>query len=170
MIDAKVLQARLHELLSYNPETGVFTWRVHRSGRGRAGVEAGTASHGYRVITVDWVRYPAHRLVFVYLYGRWPAEHVDHRDGDPLNNRPGNLRECSHAQNHQNTKLRVDNSTGMTGVCWDRSKRKFMAYINIDGKRKNLGRHATAEAAYAVYLNAKANLHTFQPVPRRDAA
>ena len=95
---------RARELLHYDPETGVFTWRVRVSSRKLAGSVAGGffATVRYRRITVDRKTYREHRLAWLYSYGRFPEQDLDHIDCDPSNNRLANLREADKSQNQWN--------------------------------------------------------------------
>ncbi|WP_170996193.1 hypothetical protein [Escherichia coli] len=52
------------EVLDYNKETGIFTWKKKLSARGAVGKVAGTISYGYNAINIDGVRYFAHRLAW----------------------------------------------------------------------------------------------------------
>lgn len=111
-------QARLKELLDYDPETGVFTHRVnHRNRRARAGLSAGTATKdGYLFLNVDGKAYYAHRLAFLWMEGAAPPAAVDHRNGSRVDNRWANLRKATWGENAQNRAVRVDNTSGITGV------------------------------------------------------
>jgi len=64
---------------------------------------------------------------------------VDHKNGDPTDNRRANLRKCSRQQNQSNQKLRRDNSTGYKGVGYVASRGKYHAYIGFKGKLHHLG-------------------------------
>jgi hypothetical protein len=96
----------------YDPDTGEFRFRedsYRRSGKRmillrRAGDLAGgkPVEGRYRVITIDGVNYPAHRLAWLYVTGRWPHPEIDHIDGDRTNNRFANLREVTHSENMRN--------------------------------------------------------------------
>lgn len=89
---------RLRELLSYDPETGWFTWRVTRSSNGRAdaGSRAGALrSDGYRHVTVDQHKYKEHRLAWLYMTGKWPEADLDHKNNTRDDNRFSNLRAAS---------------------------------------------------------------------------
>ncbi len=115
----RITQARLKELLNYDPMTGHFTWRVMRGGK-HPGDIAGCLSRArgkdYIRIRVDDELIMAHRLVWLYVYGRWPEDELDHEDGDGLNNRLKNLRPADRLKNNTNASLRKDNKTGLPGV------------------------------------------------------
>lgn len=70
--------------------------------------------------------------------------HVDHRNGDGLDNTRGNLRVCTHKENQSNKQLRSDNTSGFKGVYWHKSPSTWRAQIYINGANKNLGSFATA--------------------------
>lgn len=72
---------------------------------------------------------------------------VDHRDGDTLNTRKYNLRVFSHQQNCINRKINYNNTSGVKGVTWSKKDNKWMAYIHIDNKFKNLGYYDNIEEA-----------------------
>lgn len=77
---------------------------------------------------------------------------VDHKDGDPLNNRRSNLRSCTRLQNMRNRKKRRNTSSQWHGVCFDKTRGKWMACVKVDGRFKSLGRHDTEiDAAIAYY-------------------
>lgn len=92
-----ISQAEVRQLLHYNPDTGVFTWRPEQmfglSGNTRyAGTEAGTVwvkrantRVRYRNIQLRGEKFRAHRLAMFYMTGEWPPAEVDHVDGDGLN-------------------------------------------------------------------------------------
>jgi hypothetical protein len=72
---------------------------------------------------------------------------VDHIDGDGLNNRSGNLRIASHAQNMLNLRRSKKNTSGVHGVGWDPSVGKWRARIGLGGKNFHVGYFATADDA-----------------------
>ena len=94
--------------------------------------------------------YKTHRLIFLIHYGYLPDK-IDHKDGNALNNCPCNLRETTSSQNSCNSKIQSNNTSGYKGVCYDKVRRNYMAYINVNGNRHNLGRHKTALSAALVY-------------------
>lgn len=93
--DEELTQARLHALLDYDAETGVFLWRTSRKGVRAGSVAAGLKNTGargaYPYIRIDRVDYPAQRLAWLYSYGTWPASRLAFRDGDASNCRLVNL-------------------------------------------------------------------------------
>ncbi|MCK9994539.1 MAG: hypothetical protein Dbin4_03059 [Alphaproteobacteria bacterium] len=160
-------RSRLKALLHYDPDTGAFTWRVKPNRRIRVGDVAGDLRpNGYRRIRIDGKPYAAHRLAWLYVYDRWPANQLDHMNGVRDDNRWDNLREATNAENSQNRNINSNSTSGLMGVCWHKQRQKLRAEIQIAGRKKHLGLFTTPEDAHAAYLAAKADLHTFQPVPR----
>lgn len=76
---------------------------------------------------------------------------VDHEDSDGLNNQRYNLRQATNTQNMCNQRLSVANTSGYKGVCWNKEKIKWMAYIHVDRKSVFLGLFDTAEEAAQAY-------------------
>ncbi len=155
-----VTYERLKELLHYDPDTGVFTWRVYRARSAKAGYIAGTPDrHGYCKIDILHRKYFAHRLAWLYMYGNFPVNAIDHINGVPSDNRISNLRDVPQSENVLNLRAaRSNNTTGFLGVT--RSRHRFHALIAVNGKKHFLGAYATAELAHAAYLKAKRELHT----------
>ncbi len=158
--ERSLTQARLKELLSYDPKTGVFHRLVTRP-NSRAGDVAGT-KHGspnpYIVIMVDGRRYLAHRLAFLFVTGTWPPEEVDHRDGDGSNNRWKNLRACAKSHNLANAGRRRNNTSGFKGVSWCRASNKWRAQIGF-GVARYLGCFDRIEDAASAYGKAARKFH-----------
>ncbi len=158
-----VTQARLKELLFYDPDTGDFTWKKRMSNRAMSGARAGCFCkyHGYVFIRLDGVLYRGHRLAWLYMHGRWPEPEIDHRDRNRSNNAIGNLREASRAQNLQNV-IKSKGKSGLRGV-GSRRNGRHQARITVDGVEKSLGWFPDAESAHAAYLAAKAIHHPYRP-------
>ena len=158
MIDQKTCLS----LLDYDQKTGVFTWKISRGGMAKCGSEAGaTDSKGYRQIRINKRLYLAHRIAWLMVHGDLPLLHLDHIDRNPSNNAIANLRLCTHAENHQNVGLRVDSTSGVTGVSWLKTSNKWLAYIHANGKRHNLGRFLKFSDAVAARAAAKDKYHAF---------
>lgn len=136
----KLTQDRLKELLSYDPETGIFTWKVDRTGKAKKGSRAGNLNktNGYWIICVDNKRRLAHRLAILYIDGYLPENSLDHIDRNKINNRYNNLREVSQTCNSRNCNIAKNNKSGITGVSWHKKKNKWQSQINIP-KPINIG-------------------------------
>ena len=150
---------RLREVLDYDPDTGVFTWKVAR-GRGvKAGDIAGYADDkGYRRITVDGREHLAGRVSWLHVCGCWPTNEIDHKNGIRSDDRFTNLRDVTHSLNQQNKRqAQCNNKTGLLGV--SRSRNNFTAYIKIDGKTQRIGTFDTPKSAHEAYIAAKRRLH-----------
>lgn len=76
---------------------------------------------------------------------------VDHQDGNGLNNQKHNIRPASNRQNNQNRKSRKGSSSKYKGVCWEKSRNKWLAVIGFNYRLINLGRFDTEEQAAKMY-------------------
>jgi len=145
---------RLRELLDYDPQTGIFTWRINRKGPGaRKGRIAGTVSptNGYRYMKLDQVNYPAGALAFLWMTGKRPPE-VDHINLVRDDNRWSNLRAAANrSQQLGNTAGWTKRKAPFKGVRFD--KRDGYWYAQIC-QCTLPGRYETAEEAHAVYIEA----------------
>jgi len=167
----------MRSLLEYAPELGgsCLKWRVDViGGNGGVCVKAGTKAGfleggGYWGVRVQGEAYKAHRLVWALVKGRDPIVAIDHTNGDCKDNRIENLRMTPEGQkqNMQNARNQINNTSGCRGVDWNKRTQKWRARIRSGGVSYFVGYFDTLEEANAAYLEAKAALHTFQPVPRK---
>lgn len=149
---------RAREVLDYDPDTGVFRRLVAKGGQWSGAIAGYLQPNGYWYICVDGRKYLAHRLAWLITNGAFPADQIDHIDGDRANNRLANLREATNAGNQQNIRrAHRDNTTGFLGA--SPNKNRFRAHIRVDGERRHLGTFGTPEQAHAAYLDAKRKLH-----------
>lgn len=159
--------SRLREALAYCPTTGRLTNKIKRY-RSKVGDEPGYKGFfGYRQISVDGRSFHAHRVAWAIHYGEWPALFLDHINGDRSDNRIANLRQCTYAENHQNVKSHRGARSKYVGVDLHKGTGKWRARICRLGVVTDLGLFSEEIDAYAAYCKAKAELHTFNPTPRR---
>jgi len=158
----ELTQEQLQQLLSYDPDTGIFT-NLKSRGRVKIGSVAGSKySNGYICIAIDSKRYLAHRLIWLYVYGEFPANQIDHINEVKDDNRLVNLRLATSQENqHNKSSPQTNNTSGYLGVYWNKPRGKWIARIQVNGKNKHLGLFNTAEEASAVYLAVKRELHQF---------
>jgi len=127
------------EWLEFRAEHGDFVWKK-TSGKASSGDVAGTYNpKGYIQITVRGVAVLAHRLVWFFERGRWPIDQIDHINGRKDDNRIGNLREATNAQNHCNRPKQANNTSGVKGVYWFKPNRQWKAQICVNGRCIVLG-------------------------------
>jgi HNH endonuclease len=129
--------ARLRAVLSYNPETGLFTWieLPHKSASnirvgGAAGIRENT---GYIRIFLDGHRYQAHRLAWLYMTGGWPEDGIDHKNCVQSDNRWENLRKANNRQNAANRRVHNNNALGIKGIRLHECG-KYQARIYVNGQ------------------------------------
>ena len=150
----------VRDLLSYDPATGEFRWRVAPGGRGAQGSIAGTVDAlGYVVIRHRGKGYKAHRLAWLHHYGEWPATSLDHINRQKGDNRIANLRECDATLNATNVVAPLPRSiSGRRGVSWFAQYQKWKATIQYHGRKIFLGHFDDPAEAEEVYLLARAML------------
>jgi hypothetical protein len=142
---------RLRELMEYDPETGVMTWRA--SGKPAGDIHP----RGYVQIWINSRKYLRHHLAFLYAHGRWATASVDHVNGDPSDDRLCNLREATHAQNMWNKGRSKSNTSGFKWVT--RSGRKWKALLQTNGRKYYVGLFDTPEEAHAEAVKVASRLH-----------
>lgn len=150
---------RLRELLHYDPETGIFSWKQEPSSKTKIGARAGSYNaKGYGQIGLDGRMYRSNRLAVLYMTGNWPSGVVDHRNGDIRDDAWKNLRDVPSHVNQQNMRRpRADNSTGFLGVI--RSNKRFAARIRAEGRVIHLGTFNTPQEAHEAYVAEKRIRH-----------
>lgn len=151
---------RLRELFHYEPATGLFTRKVAVCNV-KAGKTTGSINtKGHLGFRVDKRMCLAHRMAWLYVHGKLPTGQIDHINGVRTDNRLANLRDVSASVNAQNLhSARADNKTGLLGVCWKASSRKYVAQIQVDGRVRHLGLFSDPNAAHQAYLDAKRAQH-----------
>jgi len=163
MAKADLTAQRLRELLNYDPETGVFTWRVRRrsfAARATVGAIAGSQhGNGYIEIGIDGYSYYAHRLAWLHMYGEWPENSIDHIDRCRANNAWKNLRQATYKQNQENRSVRADSGSGLKGVKLLPSGR-WRAQIKHNFVPIHIGVYDTPEQAAAARAEAERMLFT----------
>jgi hypothetical protein len=157
----------VRELLHYDPETGIFTWRRRdrkwfATGRGwskwntrYAGKAAGSIAtrkstgYQYRRIGIFDRDYIAHRLAWLYMVGDPIPEQIDHRNRDATDNRWENIRASDALANMHNQSRNKRNTSGASGVSWHAQGRKWCARCSLGGKYHHLGLFKDIEEASA---------------------
>lgn len=151
----------LRDVLNYDPNTGIFTWKSSKGFRVKGKKAGTTCPRGYVSIGVGGKIHKAHRLAWLFAYGVLPSGQIDHIDRDKSNNRIDNLRDVPQSINQENRNdARADNKLNMLGVStWADGRPGYRAQIKVRGKVQYIGTFDSPEDAHAAYVEAKAKLH-----------
>ena len=154
----------IQEYLDYNSDTGIFIWKKSPSKKVKKGSIAGFMQNGYVAITFNGELQYAHRLAWLFSYGKFPDNVIDHINGIKTDNRIDNLRDVTYAVNNQNQqKGHSGSKSGKLGVNWNSSKNKWVAKIGLNGKQRHLGYFDDVDEANDMYQKAKKLYHDIPP-------
>ena len=155
MAKKTLTQEYVRQHLDYSPETGELRWKVRKNGR-TVGVAVGSSdTDNYTTTTIDRKIYLNHRIIWLWVYGYFPENQIDHINRVRSDNRLSNLREVSRICNQRNCGLDPRNKSGVKGVCWETRYGKWKSTINVDHKEKFLGRFEDFTEAVAHRLAAE---------------
>lgn len=161
---AEINQELVRELLHYDPETGVFTWRSrdrkhfntdsgykiwHARYPGKVAGTVRRFPNGYSCIQIKLfgTLYGASRLAWLYMLGDQIPRVLDHINRDATDNRWENIRASSYQENALNLSISKRNKSGVVGVCWNKARRKWRAHCNLRGEQMYLGSFAVKQDA-----------------------
>ena len=141
---SEITQDLLLSLFSY--KDGGLYWNISKQ-KIQKGKRAGSSKGSkYHQIKIDGKKYYEHRLVYLYHHGVLP-DMIDHINANPLDNRIENLRSVFPFQNSWNSKKRIDNTSGVKGISYDKSRNKWTARCSYRRNYKYLGRFDLKEDA-----------------------
>jgi hypothetical protein len=142
----------ISEYLSYDPETGVFTWKKSPGGGVKVGDVAGSIhTDGYLRIALNRRQYKGQNVAWFLHYGVWPPLIVDHENRKRSDNRIANLRLASKSQNSANSVKQTKRSSRFKGVTLLKRIGKWQAQIRFNGTSYYLGIFDEEEAAAEAY-------------------
>lgn len=142
----------LKKLFIYNPDTGDLIYRkfpLHRKTEPfiidrKAGY---IDDKGYKHVSINGKKYLVHRLIWHIYYGKKPNKPIDHINRNTSDNRIINLRLVTRQQNCLNRGMNKNNTSGVTGVCWNKQNNKWQSQITVNKKSILLGTFLNFEDA-----------------------
>jgi HNH endonuclease len=144
----KLTGSRIREALDYDPNTGIFRWKMKNPRyRGHVAPRAGSKCNDRRRIRIDGQNHYEHILAWVYMTGEWPTDLLDHRNNVGSDNRWENIRKADRRLNRANSKVSKNSIVGLKGVSQLPSGR-FQARL----ASRYLGSFDTKEQAHAAYM------------------
>lgn len=135
MKQKKITQKILKEKFLYKKDTGEF----YRKTKNGFKIVGSPDAYGYLRIMINKRSYKAHRLAWLYIYGELPNGHIDHIDKSKSNNAITNLRILTQRDNMRNATRKSNNTSGVTGVSFDKNTQKWISHITVDYKKIVIG-------------------------------
>lgn len=148
-------QELLKKLITYNPDTGIITrnhlpddFKIYfrrefdfkewnkQAGKVMYKVNIHKGRCNYHQVNISMFGFTviAARLIFLYMTGYWPINHVDHINGVSTDNRWNNLRDVTCQENLRNQKIRKNNRSGKSGVSWRECRQKWQVSGSVTDK------------------------------------
>jgi len=153
-----ISQQALKEILSYNPDTGIFTW-IKSPRPGWVNKVAGYLHETYIDISINRKAYKAHRLAWLYIYGNFPDCEIDHVNLNRTDNRISNLRLATEEEQASNKSRYKNNKSGVKGVYKDSRYDKWIAVIYKDRRSYYIGSFELLEDAAEAIKIKREELH-----------
>lgn len=162
----------VRELLTYHEDSGLFYWN-HRprkwfdsdrlwkawNTRHSGNLAGSKTANGYWGLKINHRSFQAHRVAWLYVYGDWPNNEIDHINQIKTDNRIRNLRDVSNSENAKNKGSMKSNSSGVSGVDfvdWKKyGKPRWRARISADGRSRHIGYFDSKEEAVKARNQAK---------------
>ena len=145
--DFNLTKELLHDYFEY--KDGDLYWKITYASR-KAGTKCGCVDiNGYSYTMFKGKNRKNHRLIFIMFYGYCPKI-IDHIDGNKANNTIENLRKATKQKNGFNSKLSKSNKSGVKGVSWSESRKKWVVQLSVNGKNKSFGRYNDID--YAIFV------------------
>lgn len=120
--------------------------------RVKVGQEVGCYNRRCLTVMCNYKLYLVHRVIYFLHFGVWPSGVVDHINGDPLDNKPENLRDVTQGQNTRSyAKAHKGSTSRYRGVHWFKRDETWQAQIMCEGQRKHLGYFSLEEEAALVW-------------------
>ena len=133
-------QETVRKLFHYDAESGMLLWRNGNGRNVKPWQEAKAPNgNGYFSVKIENKNYPVHRIIWLYVYGSFPKQDIDHKNRIRNDNRLCNLRSVSRTDNCQNISLPSHNKSGHIGVSWFKKHNCWTVYVKVNKKNKWLG-------------------------------
>ena len=146
MIDQETVKKLFH----YDAKSGMLLWRNGNGRNVKPWQEAKSLNNcGYYAVKIQGKDYRVHRIIWLYVNGKFPDRYIDHKNRIRNDNRLCNLRDVNTTDNAQNISLPSHNKSGYIGVSWIKSHNSWTVYVKVDKKNKWLGYYKNLDDAIA---------------------
>ena len=141
---------------------GQIYWKKRLTNSMHVGYRAGYPHpiYKYRTVTLNGLKYKEHRIIYVMHFGAIPLGlQIDHINGIRDDNRIENLRLANDSQNHVNSKIRHNNTSGYRCIGWSKSHNKWRVKIQKDYKTHVIGAYDDITDAVNAYNAASKRMY-----------
>ena len=122
---------------NYDSNSGKLSWR---NGPRKFRAAGNISDKGYLFIRLRKKSYYVHRIAYALYHNKMPENEIDHINRNRQDNRICNLQDVTKQENQHNRCVQWNNTSGTTGVYFNKQAQKWIASIYIDGKQTIVGR------------------------------
>ena len=158
-----------HAVVEWKPILGFASYHVSNQGevmniRTKRILKPGILPNGYFFVILRKEKrsynHYVHRLVaLAFLDNPEMKPCVDHISRLKSDNAVANLRWCTHSENAMNRKKKPNTTSSYIGVCWCKRCQKWIAYISVDKRVRNLGYFTDELDVASAYNDAAVQFH-----------
>lgn len=136
--ETKAIPNKVSDLFYYDEKSiSLLRHSTPRGGSIVGDVAGCIDNRGYWRVKVDGIPYRVSRVIWKLFVGDIPnGMVVDHINGNKTDDRLYNLRIVEQGMNTRNARMRKDNTSGVTGVSYNKRDDKWISFYSINGEFK----------------------------------
>lgn len=129
-IDGELWWRKDRPLEHFKSYAGYRSWKTKYSKK-KVGSISKNKHTSYKLVNIKGLMTSVHQIAYAIYHGYF-VDMIDHIDGDGLNNRIDNLRESNHKHNAKNRKVHSNNTSGVNGITWCKTRHKWLVTNRVE--------------------------------------
>jgi hypothetical protein len=117
------------------------TWNKNYAGKPCGCIKDYSKLNKYYAVCINGKNFLNHRIIYAIYNGvtDFNGKKIDHIDGNSQNNNPQNLRLVTESENHLNSRIPKNNTTGYKNISFNKHHQKYECRVRTNSKNKYIG-------------------------------